>query len=121
MRKRSLTPRDRVTGVLVGFVLVYLYWGSLLYQCGDVELNPGPGSSRQDSSMRQTSLASVGAGCRLNMDKPASNTSTSSAGENLKDPTLKDVMETLQSMNSKFDDVKEDVREMKECYASMKE
>ena len=46
--------KTRVDGVMLGLLLVYLFWGSLLLQCGEVELNPGP---TQKNNMRQTMQA----------------------------------------------------------------
>ena len=42
MRMSLLTPRCRLHGVTLGLLLTLLFWGGLLLQCGDVELNPGP-------------------------------------------------------------------------------
>ena len=127
MRVSTLVPRDRATGVLLGFVLVYLFWGGLLMQAGDIESNPGPApgsSSKQDgiSNMRQTRLNSAAGatGGRPSMDKTSHNASApSQSGE--KELSLKDVMATLLSMDHKFDQVKNDVKEMKEVYACLKD
>ena len=42
MKIAIVSLKSRVDGVMLGLLLVYLFWGSLLLQCGDVELNPGP-------------------------------------------------------------------------------
>ena len=45
--------KTKVDGVILGLPLSYLFWGSLLLQCGDVEQNPGP-----TDNIRLTRLAS---------------------------------------------------------------
>ena len=124
MRMRTLVPKDRVAGVTVGFLLVYLYWGSIMLQANDIELNPGPTSGTGPSTMRQTRLASAtGAGSRASMERPGNqpgNTSASSSTSSGEpEPTLSDVMTTLLNMNSKFDKMKDDVKEMKDVYAGL--
>ena len=126
MRMRTLAPRDRLTGVVLGFLLVYLYWGSILQQANDIELNPGPTSgTRQGDNMRQTRLGSAtGASAgRASMERagnqPGNSSSSSASFSGETQPTLKDVMATLLAMNTKFDDVKDDVKEMKEVYAGL--
>lgn len=57
MRVSVFTLRNRTDGAVFGLLLCYLFWGSLLQQCGDVELNPGP---PKQNNMRQTRLASGG-------------------------------------------------------------
>ena len=47
--------KTRLDVVLLGLLLVHLFWASLLLQCGDVELNPGP---THKNNMRQTRLTS---------------------------------------------------------------
>ena len=111
MRQRVLTPRNRLHGVMVGLLLFLLFFGNLLHQCGDVELNPGP--PKQDS-FRQTRLTS---GNREN-----TTTGTTTAGERTaNDPTLKDVMQVLTTLDSKFDRMKNDMSDIKELYSSLKE
>ena len=53
MKIAIVSLQTTVDGVTLGLLLSYLFWGSLLLQCGDVEQNPGP-----TDSMRQTRLAS---------------------------------------------------------------
>ncbi|XP_076454451.1 uncharacterized protein LOC143289336 [Babylonia areolata] len=90
------TVRSRPAGVLLGMTLVYLFWGANLFQrrgdfdlllrCRDIESNPGPnpdqGSSGSTGSMRQT--------------RPSSSHPSRSA----KEPSLADVMATIQDMNT---------------------
>ncbi|XP_070205220.1 GRIP and coiled-coil domain-containing protein 2-like [Littorina saxatilis] len=92
------TLRNRVDGVTFGLLLSLLFWGGWLMQCGDVEKNPGPGPE-----LRQSRLGS--------------SQSTSQS----QDPTLKDVMTMLRSMNSKFDDMSGDVKNLRESYVTLQE
>ena len=57
MKIAIVSLKTRVDGVMLGLLLVYLFWGSLLLQCGDVELKPGP---THKDSMRQTRLTNGG-------------------------------------------------------------
>ena len=57
MKIAIVSLKTRVDGVMLGLFLVYLFWGSLLLQCGDVDLKPGP---KHKDSMRQTRLTSGG-------------------------------------------------------------
>ena len=122
MHQRVLTPRNRADGVMVGLLLFLLYFGNLLHQCGDIELNPGP--PKQDS-LRQTRLTSGSRTRSVERNITPENTTAANvnqAGESLAtDPTLKDVMYVLTSMNSKFDDLKCDMSDIKEAYSSLKE
>ena len=67
-----------------------IFWGSLLLQCGDVELNPGP---MHKDSMRQTRLTS---GCSAGTTErtDGSQNTPSKAAASTKEPTLSDVMTT---------------------------
>ena len=128
MRFRSLTLRYRSTGVLVGLLLSLLCHGDLLYRAyhmdrlyrsGDTEKNPGP------TTLRQSKLnAAAGRNTSTDRDSDSAAATSSSqhsqVSEGTNDPTLKDVMQTLQSMNSKFDGLKDDFREVKECYAGLR-
>lgn len=111
MQIRTLVLRSRANGVVVGLLLVYLFWGSLIYQCGDVERNPGP-ASKQDGR-RQTRLDSAGMTGRPSLERPA--TQSTSA-----EPSLTDVMTTLQAMtelmDTKFSEVKQEVHDLREEY-----
>ena len=96
---------------------------SLLHRCGDVELNPGP--PKQDS-LRQTRLGSVNR--RASTDRTTASESaaasvpsvTTVSGESVHDPTLRDVMSMLTAMNNKFDEMKTDMKDMRESFSHMK-
>ena len=97
----------RSSGVLFGTVLYFFFWssfwGSLLLQCGDVEMNPGP------PKQIQTRLSSSGAG--------------SKAGTPPSDPSLADLMEKLNGMdsrmNEKLDGVQNDVAAIKQQFGRL--
>ena len=109
----TLKMKNLQGGVTVGLLLSFLFYGILLQRCGDIELNPGPGPTRTNN-LRQTRLASATGSTTA--------ASTSSQPETtVEEPTLKDVMSMLHNMNSKFDEVKEDVRQMKDMYAGLQE
>eukprot|EP00745_Piridium_sociabile_P011465 TRINITY_DN18194_c0_g1_i6.p1 TRINITY_DN18194_c0_g1~~TRINITY_DN18194_c0_g1_i6.p1 ORF type:complete len:347 (-),score=54.72 TRINITY_DN18194_c0_g1_i6:40-990(-) len=132
MRVSVLKLRTRADGVTVGLLLSLLYFGNLIHQCGDVERNPGPGP--KEGLLRQTRLSSAGGTSRRDSSDKADKTraapgSTPETSGQPSDPTLKDVVTLLNSMNCKFDsrfdamDTKfdklcEDVKEMKDAYAS---
>ena len=78
----------------------------LLHRCGDIESNPEP-----NKKMHQTRLASAG---RYDDSAAASPPRPAPAGG--KEPTLRDVLQTLLTMNTKLDEVKEELREMKNAY-----
>jgi hypothetical protein len=42
---KVLVIRGYCDAVLMACLATYLFWGSLLTRCGDVELNPGPGDT----------------------------------------------------------------------------
>ena len=112
--------KSRVDGVTLGLLLSYLFWGSLLLQCDDVEQNPGP-----TDNMRQTRLTS-GSRAATTERAVGSQGTPPNAATPTKQPTLSDVMATLQSMNnsmtrmsSKLDDVSGDVGLMREQFAEL--
>jgi len=135
MRIRVVSLKSRTSGLLFGFALSYLFWGSLLLiRCGDVEQNPGPGeknaekSATSTSNMRQTRLGTAtskerasSAGNRSAMSSPAP-PSSPAASQNL---TLADVMLKLNgmdmSMNNKLDGVLEEVADIKGKFGMMQE
>ena len=133
---RPLKMYYRRDGVAVGLLLAYLYLGVFLHRCGDVELNPGPISppipgppgppghpGPGGSNMRQTRLMSgTGGGATL---RRSSSPSSQTSGD---EPTLKDLMasqkvmmESLNNMNSKFDVLSGDVRDMKDMFSGLAE
>ena len=103
-RVRVLTASSRLKGVMVELILTVFFTGDLLLRCGDVERNPGPKSD----NMRQT---------RLNSGNRSDSTPTAPPRNDAigteTEPTLKNVMSLLMSMNSKFDDLKMDMNDMK--------
>lgn len=119
MKIAIVSLKSRVDGVMLGLLLVYLFWGSLLLQCGDVELNPGP---THKDSMRQTRLTSGSNAATTERTDGPQNT-PSKAAASTKEPTLSDVMTTLQTMNStmtsKLDGVSADVGLMREQFAEL--
>ena len=117
MRVRSLRLEHRSTGVIVGFLLSLLYFGDLLYRCGDVEVNPGP----RGDTLRQTRLTTGGRNSSNDRGDKAMDTSSHQSADERSEPTLKDVMQTLMGMDSKFDALKEDFRQIKDCYVGLKE
>ena len=116
MKIAIVSLKTRVHGVMLGLLLVYLFWGSLLLQCGDMELNPGP---THKDSMRQTRLTSGGNAATTERTDGPQNT-PSKAAASTKEPTLSDVMTALQTMNStmisKLDGVSADVGLMREQF-----
>lgn len=106
MRVHILTLRCRAAGVMVGVLLTLLFWGDLLHRCGDIEKNPGPTETR--ATNRSYSKDSLEA---------ASGQQQTEHGE----PTLRDVMTILTSMNSKFDEMKDDVKHLKGVYSALKD
>ncbi|KAL8579615.1 hypothetical protein ACOMHN_025568 [Nucella lapillus] len=90
---RVLTLRNRRDGVVTGVILFLLYWGDLIHQCGDVELNPGP---PKPDSFKQTTL-------RSGTQRQAS---TERAGESREDFSINDLVAMLsdmkESMNAQF-------------------
>lgn len=105
MTVKTCNPRTRTNGVILGLVLTYLFWGGILLQCGDVELNPGP--PKQDT-MRQTRLNTGAERSESAQNKPA-------------EPTLVDVMGVLQTLNNKFDEMKCDVQDLRNSNVALQE
>lgn len=123
-KPRTLFLKTRAAGVTLGLLLVQLFFCDLLQQCGDIESNPGPPKVDQQ---RQTRLNSKGEVDRR--DSMGKKTEDAAA-----EPTLKDVMSKLSSMDSKFDkrfdllkeevmaacaEMKEEVRVLKEEVTSL--
>ncbi|KAL8578828.1 hypothetical protein ACOMHN_022121 [Nucella lapillus] len=68
MRVNIVSLKRRRDGVVFGCTLTYLFWGSLLLRCGDVETNPGP--TYADRKLRQLSLSSTGGGQERSTGRP---------------------------------------------------
>eukprot|EP00745_Piridium_sociabile_P031717 TRINITY_DN52698_c0_g1_i5.p1 TRINITY_DN52698_c0_g1~~TRINITY_DN52698_c0_g1_i5.p1 ORF type:complete len:344 (+),score=84.28 TRINITY_DN52698_c0_g1_i5:194-1225(+) len=116
MQQKTLKIRTVTGGVIVGCLLTYLFWGSFLLQCGDVEVNPGP--PRKDT-LRQTSLTG---GRRDSTEKTGSKTtSTPTTPQPAAEPSLLDVMAMLQAMTTKFDTMEGKLDAMEGKFNSMEE
>ncbi|KAL8567106.1 hypothetical protein ACOMHN_033008 [Nucella lapillus] len=138
MKMSTLTFRSRAGGALFGLVLVMMFWGDNMFlrgggdiqllRCGDVEANPGPNpepsTSRPSTSLRQTRIST-----------PMISTPRKSS-QSAKDPSLSEVMATLNSINSslndkmdgmnaslngKMDGVKEDVGQLHQEFGTLSE
>lgn len=118
MRMRTLALKTRTSGVVWGLVLTYLYWGSLLYQCGDVELNPGP-PTKDTSAMRQTRLTSASARRTSSDRASAVSDSFSSSTQQTGEPTLRDVMCALTNLNIRFDELQGSLSDIRNTQAAL--
>ncbi|KAL8562233.1 hypothetical protein ACOMHN_005218 [Nucella lapillus] len=83
---------------MVGVLLSMLYMGNLLHQCGDVELNPGPGP--KTGKTRQSRLDSAnGASRRGSVDMQESTSPTTHTPAS--DPTsIEHVVSILNNLSS---------------------
>ena len=102
MRVRVLTASSRLKRVMVGLILTVFFTRDLLLRCGDLETNPGPKSD----NMSRTRLNS---GIRIDTTPTAASRNEVTGTET--EPTLKDVVSLLMSMNSKFDHMKTDMNQ----------
>ena len=114
-------------GVMEGLTHAAFCCQSLLRRCGDVELNPGPPKlDSSSSSYRQTRLGScnrrTSSDRTMGVEPTTAQQVTGTTGENVTaaEPTLKDVMTMLVQMNSKFDVMKTDMKDMKDSFAQVK-
>lgn len=109
VRVAMLTLKSRTDAAVIGLLLSFL-----LMLCGDVEPNPGPTGK---DNMRQTRLATVSARSVSadRADSGAVHTETQHSAE----PTLSDVMSMLVNMNAKFDEVKDDVKKLKDSSSTL--
>ena len=105
-RYSVLKMKTKLHGATLGLLLSLFLWGNLL-QCGDVEPNSGP-------PMRQTRLGSASTAARTRDNSQTDD-------DTCKEPTLTDIMAMLSSMNSKFDDMKGDVRILSEKFATLQD
>eukprot|EP00745_Piridium_sociabile_P003051 TRINITY_DN11851_c0_g1_i1.p1 TRINITY_DN11851_c0_g1~~TRINITY_DN11851_c0_g1_i1.p1 ORF type:complete len:329 (+),score=56.83 TRINITY_DN11851_c0_g1_i1:188-1174(+) len=113
MRYRPLQIKTRAGGVIIGCLLTLLFWGGFLLQCGDIEQNPGP-----PKSLRQSSL--ISASRRVSVERGRSNsTSTLSTASATEEPTLVDVVSMLQALNNKFDEMKGDMKDIRDCHSAL--
>lgn len=127
MQVSVLKLRCARDGVMAGLLLVLLFWGGLLLQCGDVELNPGPVPPTKTDNMRQTRLNSAARSASADRGATPSDTSAKSRPGS-EEPTIVDVMAMLQemsrtnkNMDSKLDDVKKDVKALGEQYDALRD
>lgn len=107
----KLHMRTRTTGVMLGLLLAHFVFCNLLMRCGDVESNPGPGSKdRQKDTLRQTRLQSASAGggsgrreSLTNNNNSGNNSFSNKSNDNTTEPTLKDILSKLVSMEGNID------------------
>eukprot|EP00745_Piridium_sociabile_P031832 TRINITY_DN52944_c0_g1_i1.p1 TRINITY_DN52944_c0_g1~~TRINITY_DN52944_c0_g1_i1.p1 ORF type:complete len:332 (+),score=60.19 TRINITY_DN52944_c0_g1_i1:166-1161(+) len=108
---RTLRMRNMQAGVVVGLLLVQFFYGDLLQRCGDIESNPGPIEGKKDKSdnLRQTRLQ------RVSQSGGASTSPSHHAADSVSkgQPSLSDILETINSMNvslnKKMDDVNDNL------------
>lgn len=132
---------SRVGGVMFGFTLCYLFWGSLLLQrCGDVEMNPGPlGDTAKASKVatRQSTLLSSGSSSKLDLASPGERRTSSSGangsggGAGITNEVFMKQMEAMRlsiqktietsanESNQKVDNLATEVRQMKEQFSTL--
>eukprot|EP00745_Piridium_sociabile_P021837 TRINITY_DN3372_c0_g5_i1.p1 TRINITY_DN3372_c0_g5~~TRINITY_DN3372_c0_g5_i1.p1 ORF type:complete len:343 (-),score=59.88 TRINITY_DN3372_c0_g5_i1:710-1738(-) len=127
LRCRTLKPRCRSDGVMVGLVLTVFFYSNLLMQCGDIEPNPGP-----PKNVKQTRQNSSSGSSSVSLDKYLTDPGNSAQsarqeGRAVSEPTLADVsrnvadvMTMLTCMNGKFDNMKDDFKDIKESYSDLK-
>eukprot|EP00745_Piridium_sociabile_P021834 TRINITY_DN3372_c0_g4_i2.p2 TRINITY_DN3372_c0_g4~~TRINITY_DN3372_c0_g4_i2.p2 ORF type:complete len:248 (-),score=27.65 TRINITY_DN3372_c0_g4_i2:1071-1814(-) len=119
MRVAMLRPRTRLDGVTLGLLLTYIFWGSLLYRCGDVEQNPGPIDDRK--TLKQTRLST--SRLRGATDRTGSSSDSVQTTSSPLEPSRTDLMEMLQEMNStmncKFNEMDSRFKELGEQYSSL--
>ena len=87
LRFAKLTPRSRLDGVTLGLTLVYLFWGSLLLRCGDIEQNPGPESPAPKATRQSTLKARMTSSSR-SASSDRSDNNTTNSGEASPSPVL---------------------------------
>lgn len=115
MFMRTIALKTRASGVIWGLVLTYLYWGGLIYLSGDIEVNPGPGPEVKDTTTKiQTRLTSA-ITRSASSDRAASSSSSPQTGE----PTLRDVMSAVMKLNTRFDELKRDLTDIRETQVAL--
>ena len=110
-RVKVVTVRSKTQGVIVGWTLVLLFWGSLLLRCGDVETNPGPVDSTRN--LRQSRLSTSGTG-------GSGSAAVASKTAPVKSVTLEDVMERLVGMGGEMVNVNSNIANLKTEMSEMK-
>lgn len=121
MYVRTIALRSRASGVVWGLVLTYLFWGSLIYQCGDCEKNPGPetavkggaSASANASAVRQTPWTRLNARSASADRTSTVSDSLSSPSQKSGEPTLTDILSAVKSLNTRFDDLKGDLSDIR--------
>ena len=132
MRQRTLKLATWQGGVTLGLLLSILFYGPLLLERhGDIEKNPGPENQDPISSrpLRQTRMTSASASASASAssrtcsaDRNPSKDDTAQVRQNVhehdevggSEPSLRDVMRMLSSMNDKFDGMKDDLKEIRD-------
>ena len=115
MRYAMLKLTGRVDGALSGLPLTYFFWGSFLLRCGDVESNPGPNPPQTRESMKQTRLTSAGSSGRRTSVEQSTTTS-----QHEKDADVMSMVQSFKtSMDTRFDDMKQDMQNLREGYVAM--
>ena len=120
---RVISVRCRMQGVMVGLIIaVFFSGGDLLQRCGDVEMNPGPPKPNNTMQTRLNSWNRSNSAADRHSTAENTSTPTSRKDITVTEPelTLKDVMAVLTSVHSKVDELKTDMKEIKESYDSMK-
>ena len=115
MRCRVIKVRTHMEGVMVGLVLAVFLTSDLLLRAGNVETNPGPGTTDGKDSSRTVQTRLTTAGARAGSSSTERRQSVSSQPS---EPTLADLMAKLMSMessmNGKLDQVREDFQLVRE-------
>jgi FtsZ-binding cell division protein ZapB len=135
---KVLVIRGYCDTVLMACLATYLYWGSLLTRCGDVELNPGPGDPPvtdkqvQNRQTPWTRLQSANA-ANANNNSAKDRTAAAAAGGGGKvgaspsphhtppQPTLMDVMTKLNSMGASMTTMRASINTLLDDVADIKE
>ena len=106
-RMKVVVLQSKMQGVVLGWAMVMMFWGSLLMQCGDVESNPGPGSNDASKTSRQTRLSVSGTGAVAGgTGKDVLNKSQS------KGATMDDLAAMMTAMNSNMTGMRSEMTAM---------
>ena len=103
----------KVEGAAFGLLLSYLFWGSLLLRCGDIESHPGPNRTPGTENTVQTRLTRSGSLSRsTNVESP--DTRHSDVSTPTADATLNEVLKAMQNMKEEMkDEVKKQTAEVR--------